>query len=263
MLAFPLFKQMTTPKLSLQLYSLRRETSADAESTVRDVANLGYDGVELAGDYGWDVRKWCGMLDENGLAVVGAHVSLAALEHELAVLVEFHKAIGNTRLIVPSLPGELQTRIGYRDAAQRLTNVSRKLRDEGFSLLYHNHAFEFDRLDDGSRGMDILLNETDPADVQFEFDTYWLERGGEDARAFLEKHAARVGMIHAKELRKRDGADVPAGQGDVDFKAIIPLAIQREWPVVVEFEGENAVDAVRKSAAYLRGILDAGTPAAD
>jgi sugar phosphate isomerase/epimerase len=252
---FRLFKQMNSPRLSLQLYSLRRETSADAEATVRQVPQLGYDSVELAGDYGWDARKWRSVLDETSLAVVGAHVSLAALEKELAALVGFHKTIGNTRLIVPSLPGELQTRVGYRDAAQRLTMLSRKLRDEGFATLYHNHAFEFVRLDDGSRGMDILLNETDAADVQFEFDTYWLERGGEDARAFLENHAARVGMIHAKDLRKRDGADVPAGQGNVDFKAIIPLAIERGWPVVVEFEGEDAVAAVGESAGYLRALL--------
>src|SRR5207302_11460179 len=107
---------------------------------------------------------------------------------------------------------------------------------------YHNHAFEFEPLDEnGVRGIDILLNETDAADVQFEFDTYWLEKGGEEARAFLKKHAARTGMIHAKDLRKRDGADVPAGQGDVDFKTIIPLAKARGWPVAVEYEGADAI----------------------
>ena len=250
-----ILREMKMPTLSVQLYSLRRETAADPEAALREVPGLGFDGVELAGDYGWSAEKWRALLDETGLAVIGAHVGLAALETDLPALVQFHQTIGNTRLIVPGLAEELRSTIGYREAARRLTMASRKLRDDGFSVLYHNHAFEFDALPEGSRGMDILMAETDAADVQFEFDTYWLERGGENARGFLEKHAARVGMIHAKELRTSDGADVPAGQGDVDFRAIIPRAKSHGWPVVVEFEGENAAASVQESAAYLRALL--------
>ena len=102
--------------------------------------------------------------------------------------------------------------------------------------------------------MDILLRQTDPQAVFFEVDTYWVEKGGRDSRRFIEQQAVRIGMIHAKELRKRDGADVPAGLGDVDFKFILPLACQRNWPIVVEFEGENAVAAVTASARYLAGL---------
>jgi sugar phosphate isomerase/epimerase len=99
--------------------------------------------------------------------------------------------------------------------------------------------------------MDILLAQTDPALVGFEVDTYWVEKGGRDARQFIEANRARVSMIHAKELRKADGADVPAGQGNVDFQTIIPLARRHGWPVVVEFEGENATAAVAAGARYL------------
>lgn len=246
---------MKTPSLSLQLYSLRRETAADAEATLRQVPALGFDGIELAGDYGWSAERWRALLDAAGLAVAGAHVSLAALETELPALVDFHKSIGNTRLVVSSVPNAMRSAIGYREAAKRLTTASRKLRGDGFAVLYHNHAFEFEPLPEGAgRGMEILLGETDAADVQFEVDTFWVEHSGGSARGFLEKHAGRVGMLHAKELRKRDGADVPAGQGDIDFRAIMPMARAHGWPVVVEYEGENAIAAVRESAAFLRGV---------
>jgi sugar phosphate isomerase/epimerase len=62
-------------------------------------------------------------------------------------------------------------------------------------------------------------------------------------------------MIHAKELRQSDQADVPTGQGNIDFKSIIALAKKRAWPVVVEYEGENAPAAVQASAAYLKPLL--------
>ncbi len=227
--------------LALQLYSLRRETDGDPEAIVRQVPSLGYDGVELAGTYGWSIEQWRKILSETGLTVVGAHHRLDEIEQEFA----FHHALGNRRLIVPSLPKGLD----YRPGAHRLNDLGQRAKTAGFTLLYHNHAFEFD---DG--GMDILLAETDPGLVAFEVDTYWVERAGQNARDFIGQHASRIGLIHAKDCRKNDGADVPAGQGDVDFPAIIELARQNAWPVVVEYEGENALAAVAESARYLRTL---------
>lgn len=224
--------------LALQLYSLRHEATADPEKTLRLVPSLGYDAVELAGTYGWPVEKWKQLLAEMKLTVVGAHCRLDEIEAQKP----FHRAIGNPRLIVPSLPKGMD----YRHATRQLNALGRA---GEFTILYHNHAHEF-----ADGGMDILLAETDPTLVAFEVDTYWVERAGLNARDFIRQHADRVGMIHAKELRKRDNADVPAGQGDIDFKFIVPLARQRGWPVVVEYEGENAVACVAESAQYLSQI---------
>ena len=237
--------------LALQLYSLRREATMDAEGTVRRVPSLGFEGVELAGTYGWPAEKWKQLLAETRLQVVAAHVGLEPLENEWPVHAEFQRAVQNRRIIVPALPERLRTLTGYREAAKRLNELGRRAKAEGFELLYHNHAFEFEKLADGSCGIDILLRETDPQLVRLEVDTYWVERGGRDSRAFIEQHGARIGTIHAKELRKRDNGDVPAGQGDIDWQFIIPLARKNGWPVIVEYEGHNAVAAVAESARYL------------
>lgn len=246
---------MKSPLLSIQLYSLRNETGIDPVGTVRQVPSLGFDGVELAGDYGLSSGEWRKLLDETGLAIVGAHIGLESMESDLAGHVAFQKALGNARLIVPSLPRTLQTTVGYQGGARRLNDLAAKLKDEGMTLSYHNHDFEFANLEGGTCGMSILIENTDPALVTFEVDTYWVERGGEDAAEFIGRHASRIGMIHAKELRKRDLTDVPAGQGDVDFKTIIPMARKNRWPIVVEYEGGNALEVVSESAGYLRTLL--------
>ena len=103
--------------------------------------------------------------------------------------------------------------------------------------------------------MDILLADTDPALVGFEFDAYWLEYAGRDALDFIRRHADRVFAIHAKDLRKSDRADVPAGQGDVDFRRLVPMSAARGWPVIVEYEGADAPAAVRQPAGFLRHLL--------
>ncbi len=240
--------------LAIQLYSLRRETKVDAAGTIRRVPSLGYDGVETAGTYDMTADQWIALLAETKLSVVGAHVGLQALETDWDRHTSFYRSINCPRLIVPSLPKELQTQAGFAEAAVRLNKLADKARAAGFSFHYHNHAFEFAKFDDGTCGMDILLRNTDPSLLTFEVDTYWVERGGLNSRLFMEKNATRIGLIHAKELRKSDGADVAAGKGDVDFRAIIPMARNQKWPVVVEYEGENAEATVAESARYLSNI---------
>jgi sugar phosphate isomerase/epimerase len=239
--------------LALQLYSLRQETAANAEAVVRSVPSLGFDSVETAGNYGWSADQWKEILAETKLHVVGAHVGLETLEKEWDAQTKFQRAIGNQRLVVPSLPRHLQTVEGFSEATRRLDALGDRAKSEGFALLYHNHAYEFTPLKDGRCGMDILLAETDPQLLSLEVDTYWVERGGRNSREFIQQNVLRIGLLHAKEYC-RDGRDVPAGQGDVDWKVIVPLLRSRGCPVIVEYEAGNAVDAVAASARYLREL---------
>lgn len=244
---------MPTNSLALQLHSLRHEAAIDPEGIVRRVPGLGFDSVEIAGTYGWSADHWKRILAETNLRVVGAHVRFEALESEWDVQTEFLHGIDCPRLVVPSLPKDLQTVGGFSEAAKRLSALGRRAKSEGLSLFYHNHAYESSPLAAGLCGMDILLAETDPALLGLEVDTYWVERGGINSRDFIQQHAARIGMLHAKEFC-RDGRDVPAGQGDIDWKVIIPLARSRGWPVIAEYEADNALVAVEASARYLRGL---------
>ena len=102
--------------------------------------------------------------------------------------------------------------------------------------------------------MDILLDETDPVLVSFEVDTFWLEYAGRNAAEFIWANAPRISLLHVKDLRRRDRKDVPAGQGDVDFPALLPMCSANGWPLIVEYEGRNALESVRQSAAYLRRL---------
>ena len=245
---------MSTPKLAIQLYSLRHEFEKDAEGTLRSVRGLGYGYIELAGTYGWSADKWKKLLAETGLKVVGAHMNPEELTTGLAKQIEFQKAIGNHRYILSSLSGEKHTVEGFTEAAKIMNAAAEKLKAEKGEVLYHNHDFEFQKLG-GLTGYAILLKETDPKLVKFEVDTYWVEKGGMDAAEFVAEHANRIGTIHAKELRRADQSEAAAGGGDINFPAIVELARKHDWPVIVEYEGEDAPAVVKKSAAYLSGLI--------
>jgi len=239
--------------LALQLHSLRHEAVTDPESVVRSVPSLGFDAVEIANTYGWSVDQWKNILAETKLPMIGAHVRLETLEKEWDAELKFQRGVGNHRLVAPALPKELQTVEGYAEAARRLNVLGDRAKSAGFALFYHNHAYEFLPLTDGRCGMDILLAETDPQLLGLEVDTYWVERGGYNSCEFIEQNVSRVGLLHAKEFC-RDGRDVPAGQGDVDWKVIVPLLRSRGCPIIVEYEADNAVAAVAASARYLREL---------
>jgi sugar phosphate isomerase/epimerase len=239
--------------LALQLHSLRREIAGDPEGVIRRVPSLGFDGVETAGTYGWSTGQWNEILAETKLPVVGAHIGLEQLESEWEKQTEFQRAVGNSRIVVPSLPKNLQTREGYSQAAKRLSSLGHRAQSEGLAIFHHNHAYEFSPVAEGRCGIDILLAETDPEALSLEVDTYWVERGGINSGDFILRNAGRIGMIHAKEFC-RDGRDVPVGQGDVDWKAVIPLAENRGWPIIVEYEAEDPLAAVAASARYLREL---------
>jgi sugar phosphate isomerase/epimerase len=238
-------------KLALQLYSLRKEAEKNPEEVVLQVPSLGYDAVELASDYGWSTEKWVDMLARTKLPVVGAHAMLFELEAKFDSLMEYYRKVGNPRVIVPWLEEKWRTPEGFLEIARQLNQWAPKVREAGLTLHYHNHDFEFQKFSDGSCGYDLLLKNTDPALVSFEVDTYWIQKSGQGAFEFLQKNADRVSVIHAKEMRGSDKTDTAAGQGVINFKEIVPLAVKNGWPIVVEYEGENAVEVVRQSAQYL------------
>ena len=96
---------MAKPKIALQLYSVREDCAKDLRGTLKAVAEMGYEGVELAGDYGYSVEEWRKLLDEFGLKVAGAHLGIdTLLGDNFAKTVEFQRTIGNINLVVPSLP---------------------------------------------------------------------------------------------------------------------------------------------------------------
>ncbi len=249
---------MNDPRLSLQLYSLRHEFEIDIESTLRSVPELGFDTIELAGDFGWNADRWKRMLEETGLSVSGAHIILERLELDLEGNAEFLLALGSNELIIPVPPRDFEGAQRYLDCAERMGRIAERAKELGCRLSYHNHDWEFEPHDDdanGRCGIDILLDETDPELISFEVDVAWMTAGGWDVPAFLRDHGDRVSTIHAKEIRAADRSEPRMGEGDVDFPTIVEVAVANNWPIVVEYESKNAPESVRWSAEYLNKLI--------
>ena len=63
--------------VALQVYSVRDFAEKDLEGTLQKIKEMGYDGVELAGLYGYSYAEVKAAVEKAGLALVSAHVALA------------------------------------------------------------------------------------------------------------------------------------------------------------------------------------------
>jgi sugar phosphate isomerase/epimerase len=181
------------------------------------VADIGYRQVELAGFGDLGPAGFKAVLQQHGIAAIGAHTGIEALSGDTGPLVEQAKLFGYRYVTVSYLDESHRSPEGYRRAAAVLSDAAARLGDQGLTVCYHNHAFEFDKLADGSTGYEILMSETSAA-VGFELDIMWAVWGGHDPAALIGRLSGRVPLLHVKDTQ---------GQGKQQFTevgtGIVPL----------------------------------------
>ena len=242
------------PNLAVQLYTLRTMKEPPGE-IFNALAEIGYQGVELAGVYGLSALALRDLLQGAGLRVVSAHVSLDSIEADLPAVVRYQKTLGNDVLVVPWVPESLRgpDAASWQALGARLARLARRASHAGMRLMYHNHDFEMVIID-GRPAIDWLLEAAGPA-VGFEIDLAWAQAGGQDPAAMLRQYAGRVSRVHAKDWSQeaRDIADV--GAGDVKWDEVLPAAAAAgaEWLIVEHDRPADPLASVGNSYAFLAG----------
>lgn len=264
--------------IALQLYSVRDFAEKDMRGTLQKVKALGYDGVEFAGLYGYAPEDVKAMCEEIGLVPISAHVPIDDLLKPGTVAA--YKTIGCRFIAVPWL-GE-ERRPGHEKYAQTLKDIvaiAEEVNRQGMTLLYHNHDFEFVKVD-GAYALDIMY-ENIPADLlQTELDTCWVRVGGADPSAYVKKYSGRAPVVHLKDyvgeksehMYELIGVDStakeeetakfelrPVGDGVQDFPSIIAACEQAgtEWLVVEQDTpsgGLSSLACAERSRNYLKTI---------
>lgn len=244
---------MRADQIALQLYTVREPSKRDFLGTLREVAAIGYSAVELAGLYDLPAARVRQALDELGLQAVSAHIGLAELEQRFDGVVADLGALGCDRIVVPYVVEARRAPAAeVRTLASELNSWGARLRDEGLGLAYHHHNFEFNPLE-GSSMWDILTAELDPALVGLEIDVYWAKRGGSDPAALITRHAPMVQLIHLKDIDPVDSADLPAGEGALDWETILGAARAAgvAWYIVEQDNPRDPLDDVRRARAQM------------
>ena len=195
-----------------------------ARETLRVIKEAGYDGIELCGfmirPMGLAVRlltraagmpvgkggnlDWHALVNEFGLQVVSLHLDLGTLERDVKAAAEEAKSFGTKHIVITGMYRfDYGSEAAVKELAQRLNKTGKALKEQGMELLYHNHNCELRRTESGKRAYEILLEETDPQYVNFEFDSYWFAEGGADPLDWMQKLGNRMKLWHINDRGSR------------------------------------------------------------
>lgn len=273
---------MSAFPIALQLYSLRDDMARDFDATMRRVKDMGYNGVEFAGLFGRtpdEIRSLCADL---GLNPISAHVPFVDMMADPPKVLADYAAIGCRYVAIPYLTEE------YRPGAAKFDEVLRGARllgktanRLGMTLLYHNHDFEFQKMD-GRYALDRLYEAVPASLLQTQLDTCWVNVGGEDPAAYVRQYAGRAPVVHLKDFMMpgkkparlyhligiEDSAPSgevtgfeyrPLGQGAQDIPAILDACREAgtQWVVVEQDDptpGTTPLDCAQQSLTYLRSL---------
>ena len=266
--------------IAIQLYSVRDDMEKDFEGTVRKVKELGYEGVEFAGLFGKSGSEVKALCDDIGIVPVSAHVPYYdMLENPEAVLQDY-KDLGCEYVVVPYLTEECRPGTdGWAATVEGIRKIGAAAKEMGLQLLYHNHDFEFLKID-GEYALDILYNTIPEELLKTEIDTCWVNVGGEEPAAYVEKYTGRAPVVHLKDfygakgngpLYKLIGIEEeeqasentfefrPVGSGVQNFPKIIAAAENAgaKWLIVEQDDpsmGKTPMECAEMSISYLKTL---------
>jgi sugar phosphate isomerase/epimerase len=264
---------MTTPQISVQLYSVYPQLEADLDGTLATLAGIGFTNVE-AFDFVRRVDALKASFEKHGLVSRTAHAIL--VEQGTATpdgllttppadeVFAAAKELGVTVVIDPYIPPtRWTTREDVERSARILNESAVKAAEYGLRVGYHNHDHEFTSVIDGQTAYDLFVSLLDPA-VLLEVDLYWATAGGQNLPELLARLGDRVVAVHTKDGPMRPGITAQAlpddqcsaGKGDVPLAAALEAGTAIEY-AVVEFDkyAGDIFEGISGSYAYLKSIL--------
>ena len=268
--------------IAVQLYSVRDDAHADFRKTLEQVKAMGYDGVEFAGrlaEYGFTPEEIRDMCKEIGLVPISAHVPYAAMAADPEGVLADYVTVGCKFVGVPaSPPDERPGAENFYASFKKIENIGRVAKSLGLQLLYHNHDFEFTKID-GEYGLDILYSNISAEYLQTELDVCWVTVGGEDPVKYIKKYTDRAPIVHLKDFwgeksdnmyeiigeegkapeRPKNFEFRPNGKGVVNFPPILEAAREAgtAWVVVEQDQpsmGLTPMESIKTSIDYLKTI---------
>jgi sugar phosphate isomerase/epimerase len=260
-------------QIGLQLWTVRKQMEQDVPKTLKAVAEAGYKQVELmdvssgveiaqqAKAVGLDVKSgfinWQSVCkpDEKGVPSIDDIIAIG-------------KEIGLEHLVFGYIgKGSRETVDQMKSNAKNANELGKKAADAGLQVCYHNHSFEFEKIDGDTTGFDVLMEEFDNDLVKFELDVFWTKVGGWDPMETMKKLDGRITQVHLKDPKEGTGViydegKVPAeafqecGDGTIDMGEVMKLAgeIGAIYCHVEQDQSPDPIASIGQSIEHLKSL---------
>lgn len=244
-------------EIGAQLYTIRdycQDLDSFAES-LKKVADIGYKNVQVSGACEFEADWLKTELAKNGLKCVLTHTSEDAFQNDIQGVIADHNTFDCQRVGL----GWFDFKEGVEEESldkmvAMYKPVVKALKDGGKYFMYHNHAEEFLKIGNKTI-LEVMAEAFDEDELGFIVDTYWVQVGGGDPAAWLEKLSGRVPCIHLKDCAYGQKISV-VGEGNINFDRVFQMAEKAgtEYMLVEQdtCHGENPFDCLKRSYDYLK-----------
>jgi sugar phosphate isomerase/epimerase len=247
--------------IGFEVYPVREMLVRDFPGTLKMMAGLGYQYVELCSPPGYvddgfgpltkltgkETRK---IVQDAGLTCTSCHFTFNEMKNNLDNRIEYAKEVGMKAMMCQSfwLP-ENATIKDYMNACDQLNKIAEKITQAGLVAAFHNHEMEFAKIN-GELIYDAMMKELDPKLVKMQFQVEVINLGYK-ASTYFRKYPGRFISSHLSDWTT-EKKEVPIGQGIVDWKDFFAAA---KTGGVKYFYVEMGLDTFKPSAAYIDKLL--------
>jgi sugar phosphate isomerase/epimerase len=284
-------------RLGIQLFTVRDQVAAlGFDAVFARLSRIGYREIEFAG-YSAQGRRWSHqelrrLLRRYRLRGIGSHVNYFSADPtaysfvtQLDQVLEDADEIGLPYIGTASRPGQRygETIDGYRRAAEDFNRFGAAARARGMRFYHHHHSEEF-AVENGTRLYDVLLEETDPRLVFFEFEIFWSHVGQSRFPGFKPYEypwsmPERFPLFHVKDGIDYNGTGAPppgpgpssfgwqmtdVGDGDISFEPFFcgldtddhHYIVERDTAPDPAANPAGSFSTAQRSYAYLTGLRE-------
>ena len=212
-------------KIGAQLYTLRdyTQTREDFAYSIREIANMGYQTVQLSA-IGKEITPQFAkeICEEYSVRIVLTHSDVNRILHDTDALIKEHEQMGCRYIGLGSMPDKYRNPYWITHFASDFLDAAKYIRDAGMLFMYHNHDFEFEKIN-GSYLMEYLLDGFAPDEMGVTLDTYWVQTAGGDVCQWIDRLKDRIPCVHLKDraIVQREPVMAPVMEGNMNFPAIM------------------------------------------
>ena len=247
--------------IGFQSWIVREKIGIDFPGTLKMVADMGYQSVEMCSPPGYEnlgfgplmklkAKEMKKIINDTGLTWPSTHYGMDELRQHIDERIEFAKESGQTQMILSSfgLP-EKATISDWLKAADELNIMGSKTMKSGIQMGYHNHDMEFEKIGD-TLIYDALMSQLDPAYVKMQFQVAVISKGYK-ASTYFKKYPGRFISAHLADWSATEKKQVPIGKGIVDWKEFFATL---KTAGVKNFFVEMGIETFKESANYIHSL---------
>lgn len=228
-------KKMDRP-VGVQLYTVRSLVDKDFPGTLAAIRKIGYRTVETyVAEYKMPAKDLRQAILDAGLIAPSAHFGY----NDMGTRLDYASDLGVECVVCTSVPTTVgNSAEGFKRAADQYNAWGDQSKKMGLKFAFHNHNTEFKEFD-GLPGVEILLQNTDPALVQWQMDCYWVAQAGFDPVEMLRKHGKRMQSLHLKDRKPNFPTSTDTGPNSAHFTEVGTGTL--DWTTILRLAGQDHI----------------------